>query len=79
MERLHLDLRRDVGLYLPEIQPLLEPKEQTLLTQLLFSYKLNAQTVFFLGYSDDQLGTRAFGLARTDRTFFLKVGYAWVM
>jgi len=75
----YLDLRRDVGLYLPEIQPLLEPKEQTLLTQLLFSYKLNAQTVFFLGYSDDQLGTRDFGLARTDRTFFLKVGYAWVM
>jgi hypothetical protein len=75
----YLDLKRDVGLYRPELQEFLEPKTQTLLTQLLFSYKLNAQTVLFLGYSDDQLGTRDFGLTRTDRTFFLKVGYAWVM
>jgi hypothetical protein len=75
----YLDLDRNVDLYRPELQPFLRAKTETLLTQLLFSYKLNAQTVLFLGYSDDQLGTRDFGLTRTDRTFFLKVGYAWVM
>lgn len=46
--------------------------------QLLYSYKLNPQTVFFLGYSDaliddDDLS----GLTTTDRTWFLKIGYAW--
>jgi hypothetical protein len=75
----YLDLQRNVDLYLPAIQPLIEAKTQTLFTQLLFSYKLNSQTVLFLGYSDDQLGTPDFSLTRTDRTFFFKVGYAWVM
>ena len=46
--------------------------------QLLYSYKLNPQTVFFLGYSDqyvddDQLN----GLTETDRSLFMKIGYAW--
>ncbi len=46
--------------------------------QLLYSYKINPQTVFFLGYSDaliddDDLS----GLTTTDRTWFLKIGYAW--
>ncbi len=45
--------------------------------QFLFSYKVNPQTVVFLGYSDNQAGTRSFDLTRTDRTFFAKVGYAW--
>ncbi len=47
--------------------------------QLLYSYKINPQTVFFLGYSDaliddDDLS----GLTTTDRTWFLKIGYAWM-
>ncbi len=47
--------------------------------QLLYSYKLNPQTVFFLGYSDaliedDDLSR----LTTTDRTWFMKIGYAWV-
>jgi len=46
--------------------------------QLLYSYKLNPQTVFFLGYSDqliedDDIDT----LTTTDRTWFMKIGYAW--
>ncbi|HEX2643112.1 MAG TPA: hypothetical protein VHU81_08975, partial [Thermoanaerobaculia bacterium] len=54
-----------------------------LFTQLLFSYKLNPQTVLFLGYSDDrdsfQEGFRNVNLGQTDRSFFFKVGYAWVL
>jgi hypothetical protein len=57
-------------------------RTRTLFTQLLFSYKVNPQTVLFLGYSDNALGLLTAeldrtDLARTDRTFFLKVGYAW--
>lgn len=47
--------------------------------QFLFSYKLNAQTVLFLGYSDNSAGVSAAALARTDRTFFLRIGYAWII
>jgi len=47
-------------------------------TQLIYAYKINPQTVFFLGYSDysfqdDDLTT----LERSDRTFFTKISYAW--
>ncbi|MDJ0814151.1 MAG: DUF5916 domain-containing protein, partial [Woeseiaceae bacterium] len=46
--------------------------------QLLYSYKINPQTVFFLGYSDvlvrdDSLNS----LTETERTWFMKIGYAW--
>ena len=46
--------------------------------QLIYAYKINPQTVFFLGYSDysfqdDDLKT----LKRSDRTFFSKISYAW--
>jgi hypothetical protein len=50
-----------------------------LFTQFLFSYKINPQTVLFLGYSDNSFGARGIDLVRADRTFFLKIGYAWVM
>jgi len=50
-----------------------------LFTQLLFSYKINPQTVLFLGYSDNSLGARGIDLVRADRTFVLKIGYALVM
>ena len=55
-----------------------EPNLQTALTQGLFSYKLNAKTVLFLGYSDNYLGTSAMDIDQTSRTFFLKLGYAWL-
>jgi len=61
-------------------------RERELFTQLLFSYKINPQTVLFLGYSDNQLGREdpqagleEASLTRTDRTFFFKVGYAWLL
>jgi hypothetical protein len=51
---------------------------EQLFSQLLFSYKLNPQTVFFLGYSDTHLGVGQIDLTQTDRTFFAKIGYAWI-
>ncbi len=70
----YLDLRRDAALYAAAI----EPKTGHLFSQWLFSFKLNPQTVLFLGYSDNRRGEGAVGLTQTDRTFFVKVGYAWL-
>ncbi len=56
-----------------------EPSSRDLFAQFLFSYKINPQTVLFLGYSDNSYGARGIDLARYDRTLFLKIGYAWVM
>ena len=69
----YLDISRNVGLYVFPVTP----KTQTIFTQLLFSYKLNPQTVLFLGYSDNYLGMTNIDITQTDRTFFLKLGYAW--
>jgi hypothetical protein len=54
------------------------PTSKSLGTQLLYSYKLNPQTVFFAGYSDNRLEDGATGLLEpTGRTVFLKLSYAW--
>ena len=53
-----------------------QERQKDLFSQLLFSYEVNPQTVLFLGYNDNRLGTDQFSLTQRDRTFFLKVGYA---
>ncbi len=46
--------------------------------QLLYSYKINPQTVFFLGYSDQYVDDDGLhGLTVSDRSVFMKIGYAW--
>ncbi|HZX10932.1 MAG TPA: DUF5916 domain-containing protein, partial [Acidobacteriota bacterium] len=69
------DIDRNLDLYEDDV----ETKTQTLFSQLLFSYKLNPRTVLFLGYSDNYLGFYDIRLTQTDRTFFLKIGYAWTL
>jgi len=51
-------------------------KSRELLTQLLFSYRWNAQTVILAGYSDNYEGE--LDLSRTDRAVFVKLSYAWL-
>ncbi len=48
-------------------------------TQFLFSYKINPQTVLYLGYSDNYNGNQDFNLIQNNRTLFLKIGYALVL
>jgi hypothetical protein len=43
----------------------------------LFSYKLNWQTVLFLGYGDNRALEETSALVPADRQFFLKVSYAF--
>lgn len=50
--------------------------EEDLFGQFLFSYKINPQTVLFAGYDDTRFGQNEFDLTQTNRSFFLKVGYA---
>jgi hypothetical protein len=57
----------------------LDPEFKHLFTQVLFSYKINPQTVLFLGYSDDHYGYLHTPLTQANRTFFLKIGYALVL
>jgi hypothetical protein len=67
------DLSRDPGLYRFAV----DPRERDLFGQFLFSYKINPQTVLFLGYTNTQLGLLGIPLTQTDRSFFLKIGYAF--
>ncbi len=69
------DVERNPALYSFPV----EPDSERLFTQLLFSYKLNAETVLFVGYSDNRFGTLDFDLTQSDRTFFVKLSYAWVV
>jgi hypothetical protein len=56
-----------------------EPEFKHLFTQVLFSYRLNPQTMLFLGYSDDYYGPGYHPLKQTNHTLFLKIGYALVL
>lgn len=48
-------------------------------SQLIYSYKLNPQTVFFLGYSDGNYqDDDLFELEKEEKTFFTKISYAWM-
>lgn len=65
----------------PHNNPMIDvsQKNNDLAAQLIYAYKINPQTVFFLGYSDfsyqdDDLRS----LERAERTFFTKISYAWL-
>jgi len=53
-----------------------ESETKKLFSQLLFSYKINPHTVFFLGYSDNYYGDHDVNFTQTNRTIFTKIGYA---
>ncbi len=71
----YLDLSRNPALYTADVAA----ADRELFNQLLFSYKINPQTVMFLGYSDNHFGERGIDLQATDRTVFVKIGYAWLL
>jgi Domain of unknown function (DUF5916)/Carbohydrate family 9 binding domain-like len=72
----HRDVKRDLSLYNPGAT--VRPEEESIVTQFLFSYKLNARTLLFLGYSQDELGDQNFDLSRQEQAFFFKVSYAFL-
>lgn len=71
----YTDVDRNAGIYLSPVPA----RTRRLFSQWLFSYKLNPQTLVLLGYSDNFQGERGVDLTQTSRTFFVKLGYAWVL
>jgi hypothetical protein len=66
------DISRNADLYTFPV----DERSRTLFGQFLFSYKINPQTVLFTGYTDNRIGEFQIPLNQTDRTFFVKIGYA---
>lgn len=71
----YVDYDYNVGNYTFE----LDSRYKHFFSQFLFSYKINPFTVFFVGYSDNYYGRQEYDLTQNDRTFFMKLSYAWVM
>jgi hypothetical protein len=69
----YTDIGRDPDLYLYAV----ESRTRRFFSQYLFSFKLNPQTVIFAGYSDNSAGAQGNDLQQQNRTFFVKLGYAW--
>jgi hypothetical protein len=68
------DVKRNPDVYVDPV----DSRTKDVGRQLLYSYKVNPQTVFFLGYSDQLLENDDLSqLTTTDRTWFMKIGYAW--
>jgi hypothetical protein len=68
------DVSRNPSLYIEEV----DARSKDVGRQLLYSYKLNPQTVFYLGYTDSYIDNDDVDdLTAEDRTWFMKVGYAW--
>jgi hypothetical protein len=68
----YVETERDPGLY---TFPVAE-KTGDFAGSLLFSYKLNWQTVLFLGYGDDRVLDEQADLTGTRRSVFFKISYA---
>ncbi|MCA1580682.1 MAG: carbohydrate binding family 9 domain-containing protein [Acidobacteria bacterium] len=64
---------RDVSLYRSAVNA----REGSLTGSALFAYKLNWQSVLFLGYGDSRTLSESNTFERQDRQFFLKVSYAF--
>lgn len=55
-------------------------RSKSLGSQLLYSYKLNPQTLFFAGYSDNAFSDdEVQDLTRAERSVFMKFSYAWML
>jgi len=70
----YTDTDRNPDLYTRPVQR----TNKELTTQLLYSYKVNAATRFFLGYSDAGFQNDSYDtIEQTNRSIFAKFSYAW--
>ena len=69
----YVDTRRDPSLYIEETAP----RDASFSGSALFAYKLNWQTVLFVGYGDNRALSEEETFEREDRQFFLKLSYAF--
>ena len=72
---IHRDTRRDPLLYSFDI----DSRSKAVEAEFLYSYKLNPQTVFYIGYTTAGIeNDRLSGLERTSDNVFVKLSYAWI-
>lgn len=67
----HRDVRRDPERFADPVPP----HSNRLFAQALFSYRLNPETVLFLGYSGTAQDFTGLDVAPQERAVFLKIGY----
>ncbi|WP_206483464.1 carbohydrate binding family 9 domain-containing protein [Thalassotalea sp. G2M2-11] len=73
----YTDIDRNQDLYLDK-DDLPDEKQRYFSTQLIYSYKINPQTLFFIGYSDGGFQDDSLdSIERDQRTVFTKFSYAW--
>ena len=71
---IYCDTQRYPSLYRFKI----DKESRSLSTQWLYSYRLNAQTRFFVGYSDSAIEDASVrGLEQNYCTVFARFSYAW--
>ena len=68
----YVSTNRDASLYASAV----EAKSGTVSGQVLLSYKLNWQSVMFVGYGDDRVLSTQDRFEKVDRQFFVKFSYA---
>ena len=77
LSSVYTDIERDPNLYIYQ-QP--KAKYQDLGNEVLYGYKLNPQSVFYLGYSDAfKANDEIDNLIQNEKTYFMKVSYAWLL
>ena len=69
----YVNTTRDPSLYIFPVTP----RSGDFAGSVLFAYKLNWQSVIFVGYGDDRALSPAGDLAPVDRQFFAKLSYAF--
>jgi hypothetical protein len=69
----YVSTRREPALYLSSVAA----RSGTFSGSALFAYKLNWQSVLFLGYGDDRELSDLNRLEKADRQFFVKISYAF--
>lgn len=71
----YTDIERDPTLFTAAV----DRRERDLANQVLFAWKADPQTVFYLGYSDGHYARDADRLEQQQRTLFMKMSYAWTL
>jgi len=75
----HIDYNRNLHLYVYPWNLYLSPESESVFGQVLFSYKVNPQTVLYLGYSGSGVGEADYPLTGYENVIFVKLGYALVL
>ena len=77
----YTDIARDADLYdYDDIEDRPDENDKFFSSQLIYSYKINPQTLFFVGYSDGGFQDDSLAeLTRDERAVFTKFSYAWQM